>query len=323
MSGRLHLASCLAISCAAVPSSNVSQVGTPRVCLSVSVDWEGVSLASADLEAIQRFRSRFPKLPLTHFFNAAYYTHDDADARAVTASFKRVLRPRDEVGLHIHAWESLVEVAGQSPLDGPSFLGQEDFVLAGELGFDIELGAYSTEAVLAMVQASLKIFQQAGLRPSKTFRAGGWNAPPPVLEAVRRAGLLIDSSASHAGWYEEVAHLGLQRRIQQIWPKIDVHTQPFEIPTPAGPIIEAPLTGGMADYVTAEQMLNHIREARAHARRRGAMQIAQLGFHQENAADHISRLEDALSAVSDAPEVFFDTVQGCVNRSRNQVRELN
>ena len=78
----------------------------------MSVDWEGRSLLPENLRLMADFRRKHPDVPMQHFLNAAYYTRPDIDAPSTTQLIREVLLPADEHGLHLHAWRSLLAVAG-------------------------------------------------------------------------------------------------------------------------------------------------------------------------------------------------------------------
>lgn len=59
---------------------------------------------------------------MLHFLNPAYYTKPTSPPDEVLTSLTRfVLRPNDEIGLHIHAWKSLVEYCGLNYKYKPTF----------------------------------------------------------------------------------------------------------------------------------------------------------------------------------------------------------
>lgn len=294
-------------------SGDRSDSGT--VCVAVSVDWEGASLDEVDLHAFAQLKGALSDLPLTHFLNAAYFTRPGADAAGVRAAIQGAVRAEDEVGLHVHAWDRLVRAAGVAPRNGPSFLAEKAVLVDGEAGFDIELEAYSTDEIEAILRTSMELLD---LRSPKSFRPAAWLAGARVLEGARRAGFEIDSSATDATWYEELADAPLPRRLREVWPEVNAMTQPYRISTPAGAILEMPLTGGMADYTTAAEIEAHITALVQRAVADGRSYFAQTGLHQEGAAEQVARIIEALSAVKRAhgDRVRFDTVAGCASWAR-------
>jgi hypothetical protein len=283
---------------------------TPGVlCVAVSVDWEGASLEEVDLSALERLERELPGVPLTHFANAAYFTKPGADPERVRAVMRRVIREGDEVGLHVHPWHHLVEAAGVEPRFEPSFLGQRDSEIDGESGYDIELEAYGTEEIEAIVKKSIELL--ALDPPPRSFRAGAWLSGPRVLEAIARAGFEIDSSATDASWYDELASTPLPSRLRMLWPNADAKTQPYWISTRAGPILEMPLTGGMADYATAEEQSAHLASM--------SEGVAQIGLHQEGCSELVDRTIAAIRSLGDRAQL--DTVAGCAARVRARLQE--
>src|SRR5690606_11706237 len=116
--------------------------------------------------------------------------------------------------------------------------------------------------------------------------------------AARAEGFTIDTSAIDAAWLdgEEAAVLG--ERVAAVWPKVDRTTQPFWIDTPAGRILEMPDSGGQADHVTADEMVEHVAWAAGVAAARPDRPVfVHLGFHAEPAHHFAPRLTEALAAL--------------------------
>ena len=290
------------------------------MCLAVSVDWEGAFLDEDDIAAMVRFAQDAPDVPLTHLLNGAYFTKPDADADAIARQMRRVIGVRDETGLHVHAWESLVRAAGVTPRSGPLFLSAEALDIDGDPGFDVELEAYTVNEIRALLATSRLLLGEAGFVLSGSFRTGGWLAGHRVLEAARREGFTIDTSATDHAWLDELATAPLPAMVRARWPTVDSGTQPFSISTPAGSILELPDTGGLADYVTTEEMIAHVGAAVAAYRdggrdggRDGRPQFVQLGFHQEGAVDYAPRVVAALRAIArtHGDAIRYATLEQC------------
>lgn len=329
-----------------------SRVEAPALRIVISVDWEGRDLRAENLSAMESFRDEFPALPLTHFLNAAYYTKPglapadlaerlapalrDAAApltsasaqgwgerpelRALTARIARTLRPRDERGLHVHAWRSLVEAAGVEFRAGPTFWGAERPLQRSgdDEGHEVELGAYSEAEVRRLVRASRLILAGQGLSPTRAFRAGGWVAPSHVLAALRAEGLRIDSSAVATCWHDELEGLALKGRIETLWAEIQPSSQPYLIQTAHGELIEMPDTGALADYVTAAEMIAEGRRGLAELERAPGEVYMHFGFHQETAARFLPRLAEALRVLraEGGPRIAFETISASAARYR-------
>lgn len=303
----------------------VSRRRIGAVRLAISVDWEGRELDAKNLAAIERFRTRFPEVPLTHFLNAAYFTKGGAESggdAAIAARIKRALRPQDELGLHLHGWRSLIEAAGVEFQQAPSFWGAGKPLkpVGGDEGHEVEIAAYSAvelERILTFSKETLR--KRGGFEIGGSFRAGGWVAPPHVLEGVAAAGFGVDTSAVPPSWHEELSGLALRGRIQQLWGQVRPTTQPYRVQTPKGVVIEMPDTGALADYVTAREMTTHVREALARQRLRPDGEIyVHLGFHLETAARYLPRLAQALTRLrTDAdPRLALETLEQSAARAK-------
>ncbi|HBP18632.1 MAG TPA: hypothetical protein DEA08_12710 [Planctomycetes bacterium] len=290
-----------------------------QVYLSLSVDWEGRDLTDENLGAMERFRERFPTLPLTHFLNAAYYTKPGARGVDVTRQILRALRPDDERGLHLHGWRSLFEAAGVAYRAGPTFwgAGRPPTPCAGDEGHEVEVSAYTCAELRRVVAYSKSRLAEAGLKVGGSFRAGGWVAPRNVIEAVRAEGLAVDASAVPARWHDELRGTALLGRLEQLWATIQPTTQPYFEATPQGQVLRMIDTGALADYVSADEMVAHVERALQRRATNPSRDIyVHLGFHQETAARYLPRLQRALErllAKSD-PHLVIETLAGSARR---------
>ena len=269
-----------------------------RVVVSVSIDWEGAYFDGDALAALAELRRQHPELPITHFVCPAYYTKPGATAAEVTAALREHMAPGDEVGIHLHVWNSLVESARVPVRSGRSFLTDDGRLMEFEedAGFDLEPSIYTASELRAIIATSRRLLETAGFKVAPVFRAGGWLATPSVLEAARAEGLTIDSSAIDAGWLGEGASSEgfevLAEKVRAVWPEVDRTTQPFLIDTAAGQILEIPDSGAMADHVASEEMEDHVQWA-ADSKKRPV--FVHLGFHAETAHRYADLLSRALA----------------------------
>lgn len=289
-----------------------AQDPVPRVFITVSVDWEGMSLEEKNLLAMESLRRDYPRVPFTHFLNAAYYTKKGAVPATVTAQVRRTVKPGDEMGLHVHPWRTLVEAAGVPFRAEPTFWQKGAKATEfpdGDAGHDVELPAYSVDELRKIVRESKRVLAENGFALGTSFRAGGWLADAKVLEAIRAEGFLVDSSAVDASWHERLEGLPIRDRIRETWPKTTPTSTPETIETKAGAVLEMPNTAALADYVTARQMIENVEQALELARRDPLRpRFVHVGFHQETAAEFSPRVVAALTAIAQNPEVRFVTL---------------
>jgi hypothetical protein len=290
-------------------SDGTSASGPPAVRIAISIDWEGAYLQPESLDALDQFRKDNPGVPLTHMLNAAYYTKPGAEAADATREIRLAVQKGDEVGLHVHAWKSLLTAAGVAPRSGPSFLSMsgERFAFDDDSGFDVDLAGFSVAELRAVMAKSRQILEAEKLAVGPTFRAAGWLATPNVLEAARAEGFTVDASATDPAWFDEEEVAVLRRRLAELWSRVDQTTQPFWIETPAGRILEMPDTGAMADYLTVPEIQGHVERAAASLASAGKRPVfVHLGFHAETAEEFAPRLSQALSVLRarNTPMVF-------------------
>ncbi len=290
---------------AAAENSKASVVAT------LSVDWEGAYLSSAGLAALADFRSKWRDAPMTHFICPAYFAQD-GDNSEIAAAVKAHVVEGDEVGLHVHSWFSLAGLAGITPRETPNFYADDSPLKPfenGDRGYEVALSAYSQEELTKLISTSAKLLEDNGLGKPTSFRSGGYVAPAAVLNAVRAAGMHVDSSSAWSVWFEE-GQGKFQSELARMWPNLQELTQPYGIDTPSGAIIEVPNTGSFVEYASTDEMLGHLQRAAAQSRATGKPVYVNFGVHQESADEYIHFLGDALRYFQDDnPDVLsFSTV---------------
>ena len=298
----------------AQPAPAVKQIDkslTAKIIVTVSVDWEGLALVDAGLEAMTAFRNESPHIPITHFICPSYFTNAGSSPETAKRIKAQVLTD-DEVALHIHPWFSLVEKAGVPPRDEPSVY-YDDAPLEtyenGDKGFEVALAAYELDELTKLVTTSRLLLEENGLGAATAFRAGGFAVNSKVLEALKLSGLTVDSSATWPTWYDE-AQPGFIAGLKRAWPDMQELTQPYTLKTEAGEMIEVPNTGGFGQFATSGEMLGHLQNALALSNKTGESVYVNFGFHQNSAHEYLSHISDALyNFREDYPDVLqFSTV---------------
>ncbi len=294
-----------------------------NVVVAVTVDWEGAYFAADGLEAMEALRLAEPRVPLTHFVSAGYFTKPTPDPDAA-GTMRKMMRPGDQVAVHVHGWGSLARAAGVEPKVSPSFLTGTDKLVEledGDAGFDTDLDVYTAGELRAIVRTTSKLLTDAGLQPSRAFRAGGFLATPRVLQAIRDEGLTVDSSAIDAHQVTEEAGEVLGARVAEIWPKVDTTSQPWNVELHGGSLLELPIAA-YADYMTGDAMIALLDGARARLARDPEHDVfLVIGFHQETAGEFAGRIDQMLAAARRYPEsVTFATVDEAAARARVGLR---
>jgi hypothetical protein len=271
------------------------------VKLILSVDWEGFSLEDHNLNAMKRFRDEHPEIKLVHFLNAAYFTKTGAKAAVIREQIRSVLRPGDELGLHIHAFESLLRASDVPFRDDLSFWGNsKSKKIKGDPGHDVPLSLFTVDEVRRMIRTSLQILGANGFTPITSFRAGGWIATPEVLEALRREGITTDSSAVSPELVGLVAgpEQPLYAINKKLWPlQTPLGHEPYLIETPAGAIQEFPDHIALADYLTGEQAFRYFDLLVTSNFNTQKPVFFHYGFHQETAATFLPEVSGLLKRI--------------------------
>ncbi|HYX38551.1 MAG TPA: hypothetical protein VE954_36070 [Oligoflexus sp.] len=267
----------------------------------VSVDWEGRNLDPQNLAVMEHFRHDYPKIPLQHFLNAAYYTKPDTDAPITTAAIRSVLRPHDEQGLHIHPWRSLVQAAGVKFRTEPAFRGPMDLSQCDpDCGHDVNMAAYNEKELQKLIRFSIRTLMKHRFERPRSFRAGAWQADNHVFRALVREGITLDSSATSAEYLKERwGHSLLYPVVGKLWPQITSTSQPYTINLGQGlSIKQLPNNGCLADYVTGPVILQTFQNNVELWKKDQKKDIyVSIGFHQETAQKFLPQLRQGIDAI--------------------------
>lgn len=273
-----------------------------KVKIVVSVDWEGDDLQPKNLQAMKDFRRDFPEIPLQQFLNAAYYTKNQAQVNEVTEAIKSVLLPKDEHGLHIHAWKRLVESSGVTFRFSPSFV-LEGYTIADckiDCGQEIALTGYTNAELRKIIAHSIEILQKEGFNRPKSFRAGGWQADDNVLDALAAEGFTLDSSATVADFLlPEWGKYNLYGFVKKLWSNTTPTSQPYVYKTSTGlKILELPNNACLSDYMTGDEMLKVFQSNAGILKKSPKKDVyLSIGFHQETAAEYLPHLREAIKLI--------------------------
>jgi hypothetical protein len=317
-------ASLAAMVVASCSSSGPSRAPTKgQVVVALTIDWEGAYFSPDGLDALDEVRRSFGPTPLTHFVSAGYFTKDHPDP-ATVATITQAVRKGDELALHLHGWRSLAKASGIGPKLSPSFLTGTDKLLEfedGDVGFDLDLDAYSVPELRAILRTSRRLLDGMHLPISKTFRAGGYLGTPKVLQAIHEEGFTVDSSATDYRQLDERKDEVLPMRVNAIWPGVDTTTQPWFVPAPGGSLLEMPIAA-FADYATVDEIVAVFEAAHARLQKAPGRDVfVVVGFHQETAQEFSGRLVEALKKVRGrrelADDLVFATVEDAARRARS------
>ena len=276
-----------------------------KLYMTISVDWEGRDLDSENLTVFKNFRSAFPGLPLLHFLNPAYFTKPYADSDQIVRKIKSVMRAQDETGLHIHSWKSLVENSGVSYRHFPKWTprvyhdSQVRACSFSDCGHEVPLWAYSFPEIRQIIRFSKNTLEHYGFGRAVSFRAGGWMASPEVIAALGAEGFRFDSSAVPADLFRsQLDGYSIPAWVRQLWPGTTLLSQPYQLDAGNFEIFEMPDNGCLADYTTANDMMEVFNKNLAVWRADPDQNIfIHFGFHQETAQFYLVRIADVLTRI--------------------------
>lgn len=284
---------------------SVLLVGAPHAkaqdgCINivVTVDWEGDSLDNYNLRAMENFRRNHPDVPLVHFLNAAYFTKTDSNFNTTTREIKRVIRPMDEIGLHIHGWKTLFESAGVNFKKTPTFWGGTAEYSDYDYGQDVPISAYSTSELRRVIAFSCNVLEDAGFSRPISFRAGGWYAASNVMSALQNEGFEYEHSAVSYRFLDELQGTPLLDSAKRLWSTITPLSQPYTFRAGYGRMTQIPDNGALADYVTSDEMLTVFKDnLREFKKNPSQNRVVSIGFHQESAGQYVSRVSNAINNI--------------------------
>lgn len=288
-----------------------------KLQLVVTVDWEGRELRDDNLRAMEDLRTKFPQLKIVQFLNAAYFVKDGAVAADVATQMRRALRPGDEKGLHIHGWKRLFEASGVTFRASPTFWGtsldahgQE---CSDDCGHEVPISLYTEGELRKVVKLSLDTLETNGFGRAKSFRCGGWMAKLPVREAVAAEGIRYEHSAVPTVFLQpKLGTMPVYGWLSELWQGTTNVSQPYAINTATTPLTEVPDNGALADYVSAQQMIDTFEANKAaFLQDRKKSVVFSIGFHQETAATCLPQLEEALTRIyaeTKAENIPFENV---------------
>lgn len=263
----------------------------------VTVDWEGSSLFEEDLATMQAFRKRFPHIPMLQLMNPTYFVRPHPDYDRLTQDIKSTFLPADVQGLHVHAWKSLINYCGVDYQYSHSFSDIDENCQEGDCGYTVSLeNAYSQAALTKLIACSNDILVKHGFNRSVHFRAGGWQMGPKLMAALEANGFIWDSSVIDAELLKTRWHAqsGIITMLQKLHPNATPMDQPYAL---SEQMMEYPNNAALADYTSSKQIVRLFKKLIA-----ADKTVMVLGFHQETAADFLSRLAKAIPEMEQTAE---------------------
>ena len=155
---------------------------------------------------------------------------------------------------------------------------------------------YTTDELSSVIATSIRILTSHGFSPATSFRAGAWMAGQNVMEALAQNNIVMDSSALNRRYIKQ--RYGTQPLFQwvsDLWSHIDARSQPYSISTETRPVWEVPNNGCLADYTTADDMLDVFQQNVELWRENSDENVfVSIGFHQESSRRYLDRVNEAL-----------------------------
>jgi hypothetical protein len=193
-----------------------------KVILTLTVDWEGATIKDENLKAMRELNDEFPTYPITHFICPAYFTRGGV-RESITRQIKSVIKPIDEIALHVHCWYTLMDHCVRYHLTAPTWepgdgLGigvKYDHDQRTDYGHPVPLGLYTAEEIRDTLIKARQLLVDNGLIGSAAecegFRCGGWMACDKVFGALEAAGFQHDASGAPSSFSVVIWERVLQR----------------------------------------------------------------------------------------------------------------
>ena len=283
-----------------------------KLFVSIVVDWEGEHFRNLqDLLATRRAiqNSLGSRVPFTHFICPTYWL-PESQVASPTKAIRSVVTKGDEIALHVHAWQSLVEHAGLT------FVAEPDWNLDGS-GHGVPLGVYGPK-VHHIIATARTLLQNQMSATVHGFRCGGAMTDDAVFEALMALGFRYDCSAfppevvsqgfgktsrgnlrDCTGARNEIASYlvdlwGYTLRREGMLANSMSHranagrgihpwTQPYRVKSQASSLVEMPGCGGISDYAGVGFMNRTFDRLLQEAREGSTPKFFNIGCHQEGA----------------------------------------
>lgn len=315
---------------------------TYKVIVVISVDWDGHDLRDANINAFENFRNNAhdqdngQPIPFTHFICASYFTGPNIAGAVnpnpstvpnISTKIQRALRAQDEIGLHVHGWQTVIVGSGVGFTNNHHWADPTITVVARQtpgyhncwrdIGHTNPLTDYNANEVCDILTHSRTVLNNnlgGGYRISNSFRSGGWVTNAAVRQGIYDAGFRIDSSAvannpafnsphDFSNWHGDW-------RAGPIGP-INQQKQPFLIDDGAGRILkEVPDNCYLADYINTADMDDHMQNW---ALTQPGPVLVAIGFHQETVSELYTY--DNAGVVQDGPGAgFLPRIENVLNQ---------
>jgi hypothetical protein len=242
-------------------------VRTHPLYVLVGTDWDDSDNPVESYTLQDELHATFSELKITHFVGPYTFTDPAVTPARVDEIVLWLEHQRDtfgdEIGVHIHPYCNFVETTDVPCRTTPSVVYD-----AGDTsGYTIESASYTEEEYTTLLLRADELFIAHGFEKPRSFRAGAWTADLSTLNALVNAGYTVDSDAYNWARMEEWIGVGngaFYEWVSTHWSSIGDTSQPYypsegdvlDDSAPVLPLLEIPLNGVMADYVTGEEMMD-------------------------------------------------------------------
>jgi hypothetical protein len=281
------------------------EIHTDRIEISliVSCIWQGNHLHAFNLAALQELRTKFPNLKLTHFVSPAYFARvSENERRGIAQTIRSNVLSRDEIGMALQGWKSLMQEARVEFKSGPTFWGNRllPTKCQKDCGAEVPLNIYSEEELARILRTGSKLLEDNGFNRPRNLFVAGWMASNNVLEVAAAHGFTYDYSAVNASVLSELLRpYPLYTWLKQTWPMHTKLMESYTVHTDTSTMTEVG-TAAVLDYMDSDELVAEFKRY-LKARRKGKDEapVFNLMIHQETIHEYSYRFEEALQRMQE------------------------
>jgi len=232
----------------------------------LGTDWDDPDNTEAQWAFMEELHANHAELEVTHFVGPYTFTAPEMTPERIDFVVNWLKDGEatygNETAVHIHPYCNFVDTTTVTCRTTPSCV----YIGGDSTGYTVISAAYTEEQYTILLQAADALFTEHGFDKPTAFRAGAWTSDVSTLKAQVNAGYTVNSDAWNWQRMEEWIGQGngvFYEWVEEHWWAIDDSSQPYypsdEDPSIAGepalPILEVPMNGAMADYATADEMI--------------------------------------------------------------------
>ena len=222
--------------------------------------WEGEPPSPVNREALARFRQEFSSTKMIHFISPAYFSRGARDSRTRESDRLKLLDlvGKDDIaGIYLNGWKSIIEAAGVSFRNNPTFWGNKlsPRQCLDDCGREVAITAYPPADLRKIIRKSRALFAKNGFGSGTIMQVAGHAAGPDVRGAASAEGITHDFSAlAVATLSARLYRFPLANQLNELWGGVGPLMRPFELQTGDGTITQMTANGVHVEFMSEEEI---------------------------------------------------------------------